>query len=95
MIPNPEVVAGLDELPAGAPLAEILAKKRAPSQQRLPSEDITEAAYSVFERPGGEDLALDEFREEVRGILRIGGSGIVAASLDKAINALYRHIYGA
>ena len=76
-------------------IAEILAKKRGPSQQRqLPSEDITEAAYSVFARPSGEDLTLDEFREEVRGLLRIGGSGIVSESLDKAINALYKHIYG-
>jgi hypothetical protein len=75
-------------------IAEILAKKRGPSRQRLPSEDIMEAAYSVFERPGGEDLALDEFREEVRGLLHISGSGIVSTSLDKAINALYRYIYG-
>ena len=74
-------------------IAEILAKKRGPSRQRIPSEAITEAAYNVFERPGGEDLTLDEFREEVRGLLRISGSGIIDASLDKAINALYRYIY--
>jgi len=75
-------------------IAEILAKKPGPSRRPPPSEEITEAAYSVFERPGGEDLTLDEFREEVRGLLRMIGSEIASASLDKAINALYRHIYG-
>jgi hypothetical protein len=53
------------------------------------AELIEEAAYAVFERPGGEDLSKEEFLEEVRGLLRGGGS-----SADRQINVLYRRIYG-
>ena len=66
-------------------IAEILAKKH--SQAR--AEDVTEAAYAVFDRPGGEDLTRAEFREEVLGLLRLSGAGV-----DRAIGTLYRHIYG-
>ena len=66
-------------------IAEILARKH--SQER--AEDVTDAAYAVFDRPGGEDLTRAEFREEVLGLLRHGGSGV-----DRAIDSLYKHIYG-
>ena len=54
-------------------------------------EEVEEAAYAVFYRPGGEDLAPAEFHEEVLGLLR--GSGLTKA-LEKQIDVLYKHIYG-
>jgi hypothetical protein len=55
-------------------------------------EEITEAAYAVFYRPGGEDLTRAEFHEEVLGLLR--GFGLFSAPLEKQLDALYKHIYG-
>ena len=60
-----------------------------PSAQRT-ATDLEEAAYAVFERPGGEDLTRTEFHEEVRGMLR----GMVPRGIDRHIDTLYRRIYG-
>ena len=62
-----------------------------PSVQRT-AENLEEAAYAVYERPGGEDLTRVEFQEEVRGLLR--PSGRSSAETDRHIDTLYRRIYG-
>ena len=68
-----------------------------PSVQWTATE-LAEAAYAVFERPGGEDLTRAEFHEEVRGLLRPDarwsrGSAEIDR-LDRHINTLYKRIYG-
>lgn len=52
-------------------------------------EEIEEAAYVVYYRPGGEDLTRAEFHEEVLGRLRFASRAI-----EKQIDVLYKHIYG-
>ena len=61
-----------------------------PSAQRV-ADEIEEAAYAVFERPGGEDLTYAEFHEEVRGLLR---GSYLSSALNQHIDTLYRRIYG-
>ena len=57
--------------------------------------DLEEAAYAVFERPGGEDLTRAEFHEEVRGMLRSGYEWSRGSSeADRHIDTLYKRIYG-
>ena len=56
---------------------------------------LEEAAYAVFERPGGEDLTRAEFHEEVLGLLQpLAWGSRGTAETDRHIDTLYRHIYG-
>jgi hypothetical protein len=65
-----------------------MARKKVSSLMPTPAA-IEEAAYAVFDRPGGEDLTRDAFREEVLGLLRHSGT-----ATEKQIDALYKRIYG-
>ena len=68
-----------------------------PSVQWTASE-LAEAAYAIFERPGGEDLTRDEFYEEVRGLLRPDDRWIRGSTdtdrLNRYLDTLYKRIYG-
>ena len=66
-------------------------KKRASGAVIDPAklEEIEEAAYAVYYRPGGEDLTRAEFHDEVLGLLRFASRAI-----EKQIEVLYKHIYG-
>lgn len=67
-----------------------------PSVQWTATE-LAEAAHSVFERPGGEDLTSAEFHEEVRGLLRPDARWSRGTAetdrLNRHIATLYKRIY--